>query len=349
MNVDTDTTDVTTSTSTDTDSGANGTAQADNQTHDTGTEATPSADDSASADNQGGSASGSLTDRAENNTPNPKPQTSPDFVPRKDYASLQAEFTRRSQRLKEMERSAQQFDGLTADDIRAWKAQQESATKANLPRWSPQHPERAKFDGLKERYSFARKLIDRAPPAEREARKQEMTSAFAPDELKALEDWHTHREDFSQKFAADPDGTIADIVDQRVEQRLQAREEQTAHRERATGSVNEWFDDPSNRGVVQSQRQWMQEALAENIPWAVVRREAEIRHLRSQLKSGQQTVQSAGEKERLLRSGATVTRDAGSRPVGDLYDRAKKIARDRQLPPGDPRFMDILDQLNAEE
>lgn len=349
MNVDTETGVDTTSTSTDADNLTSGTAPADNHDSGTGADATSTANETATADNQSGAATGSLIDRAENNSTTPKPNAPADHVPRREYAALQTEFQRRNTRLKELERNAQQFNGLTAEDIRAWKASQEAATKANLPRWSPQHPERAKFDSLKERYSFARKLIDRAKPEEREARKAEMTAAFAPEELKSLEDWHTHREDFTQRFAADPDGTIADIVDQRVEQRLQARDEQQQQQQRATGSVNEWFDDPSNRGVVQSQREWMQEALAENIPWAVVRREAEIRHLRSQLKSGQKSVQSAEEKERLLRSSATVTRDAGSRPVGDLYDRAKKIARERGMPPGDPRFMDILDQLTAEE
>jgi hypothetical protein len=288
-----------------------------------------------------------LTGRAENNTPNPKTSTADPWQQR--YSETKAAYTRQQLRLKELERSAQQYEGVTADDIRAWKASQEAAKATNLPRWSPQHPDRAKFDGLKERFSFAKKLIDRAKPEGREALKAELTSAFPPDELKALEEWHAHREDYTQRLAADPEGTMADMVDQRVSQALEARDAQHQQTERATGTVNQWFDDPNNRGVVQSQREWMQEALAENIPWAVVRREAEIRHLRSQLKSGQSSVRSAEEKERLLRSSATVTRDAGSRPVGDLYDRAKKIARDRGLPPGDPRFMDILDQLNAEE
>jgi hypothetical protein len=358
VNVDTDNDADTNSASTTTDSSVNGTGQPDNQSADTTDVATSTADESANADNQGGAASGSLTDRAEQHqnspnsaagsgTANPKQ----DFVPRKDYAALQGEFTRRSQRIKEMEKERAQYDGIKPEDVRAWKAAQETAQKSSLPRWSPTHPEHERFKGLRERYQFAKSLIDRAKPEDREARKAELAANFHPDELKTLEDWKAHEADFTSRLASDPEGTLSQMMDQRIAQANEQREQRAQHQQKVDTAVGGWFDDPSNRMVIQSQKEFMQGALAEGIPWAVVRREATIRHLMSERESGQRTVQSAEEKERLLRGNASVSRDANTRsqPAGDLYDRAKKIARDRGIPPGDGRFMNILDELQAQE
>lgn len=316
-------------------------------------DATSADSDSANADTQTGAANGSLTDRAEQHQQNSQAPSGRDYVPRARFTELQNEINRRTERLKEMERAAQEYQGVKADDVRAWKAAQETAKKSNLPRWSPNHPEHDRFKGLRERYQFAKSLIDRAKPEDREARKAEMASAFHPDELKSLEEWKSHEADFTSRLASDPEGTMAQMMDERIAQAMQQREQAVQHRTEVNASVDGWFDDPRNRAVIKSQKEFMQGALADNIPWAVVRREAEIRHLRSQHQSSQRVAQSAEEKERLLRNGAssTASRDMSTRgqPVGDLYDRAKKIARERGYAPGDARFMNILDELQAQE
>ena len=74
---------------------------------------------------------------------------------------------------------------------------------------------------------------------------------------------------------------------------------------------------------------------------------ARIAELEAKLGIANTTVGVASEKERLLKSSASISRDGATREVATMtiYDEARKLAEQRGIELGDRRFMRILQEV----
>lgn len=327
---------------------------ADAQTSDASSGVTPTAADSAPADAQRSADNGSLAAKVDaqstQTTAPTKPQ--PGFVPESDFRNLQRELSRRSNELRQFQERMKPYEGVDPSSIAAWRKQQEEARQAKLPRWSPKHPEHAGYSSLKTRWQQANATYQRLAaaeqdPAKRQALQQHILSDFSPEEVQEMRTAALHRQQFQERMAEDPEGTLAELVESRVQQILGQREQQFQAHQQAEQSVGQWFNDPANKAVVESQGQWMEQALQSGVKWALVQREAEIRHLRAQLGNGTAKVMAAEERTRLAKASASITRDPITAPISDPYEQAKRLAKERGIEVGGPGFMEVIEEVQT--
>lgn len=340
----------------------NTTSSVENSTGDTPVqeaEADP-AQDSQSGETDGGTSTGEEGSDAppeagaDGNRPSLTPPTPSKTKPipwQKRFQDMEPHLTRTQQELKRVQNQLRGFDGIDANAIRQWQAQQQHAQRANLPVWNPQHPENSGFKSLQTRWQFANQALTKAQgsPAFDEMRSQ-LLSQFSPSEQQQMQHWHQHQQAEVARLASDPEAQRemyrkeAQAV---VRAELQQAQQEQQQRAQAEQHVDTWFKNPSNKAVIANFGQAMAHALQQGVPWHIVQRDAENAYLRSQLGTGKQTVAAAEEQRRLAKGNASITRDPATRPMADLFEEAKKLAKERGVRPGTPQFMPILHEVEA--
>jgi hypothetical protein len=337
------------------------TPQVDAQQSDSSQQSAPSTTDSAAqpqavtTDAQNGAAD----TQTQTSTPTQaKPATPPaGHIPEADFRNLQRELSRRSNELRQYQEKLKPYDGIDPRVIQSWREEKERAAQAKLPRWNPKHPENHGFSELKARWHQATQTYQRLSaqeqdPQRKEALKNHVLADFSPEEQAEMRNWSQHTRGFQERMAADPEGTLAEMIETRFANMIEQREARARQVQQAEQSVNGWFDTPQGKAVQQSQGEWMAYALEspENgglgMPWAVVQREAEIRYLRSQMNAGQAKVQAAEERSRLAKGNASITRDPATTPVTDPYEHAKRLAKERGVEVGGPGWMEIANEAS---
>jgi hypothetical protein len=283
-------------------------------------------------------------------TPSPTPKT----YTEEDFKNIQRELSRRSNELRQHQERLKSYDGVDPQTIAAFRKQQEEARAARLPMWAAKHPEHPKFQELKTRWREANSAYQRLAhgksPEDQDALRAQVLAGFSPDEQRTMREFSQHQSTFMERLAADPDGTLQEMLDTRVNQILSQREQQFAQRQQAEQSVGEWFNDQRNGAVLNTQREWMISALEQGAPWSLVRLEAENRHLKSQLGAQTSKVLSAEERSRLAKGNAAISRDPVTAPVDDdPYEYAVKTAREKGIEVGGPRWIQHIASLNLKQ
>ena len=238
------------------------------------------------------------------------------------------------------------YQGLDPNAIRAWQEHQTRAQQQNLPAWDSRNPNNPRFQQLRASWGRFRDAYQRAPtPEAKEAIKQTIAQTFSPEEQLQIGEWEQHHQEFSARFAADPSGTIGDVVQQAVQAEL-SRYQQT---QAAESEVGQWFE--KNAEVVRSPEDqgYMRQLLENGTPFQVaaeaVQMRSQLRQLQSQIGQAQVAQKSAEAKDRLLKSEASVSRDQAVNKQIDIYAEARRIADEKKIPKGDPRFIQIVDRL----
>lgn len=260
------------------------------------------------------------------------------------YKALQGEFTRRNQ---VQARQAQEFNGINPADVRAFREQQAKAHQQQLPMWNREHPQNGQFGALKARWTQTqnnyREAMAVTPVEQQEALRQKFLGSFSDQERATLAAHAQHKEAFGERFAEDPEGAIGSIIEQRVAAIIEQREQQTQLKGRAETSVGQWFKE--NPEMVNSQGQFMQQALTQGIPWQTVRLQAEVNFLKSKLSRSHLHVQSADERTRLARSRASITRDPNVVQHGLTYEQIAAKAKLDGVEEGGPGWMEYVAQF----
>ncbi len=283
-----------------------------------------------------------------NSSTNPNPATAPPTDWQKRYSDLQSHVDKQAHSWKQrMESQGHEMAGL-----QKWKQEQEQRAKsAALKPWSKEHPEHRKFSGLLERA----KTIDsqlRAlpqtdaqgqpiPPQHRQAMQDAIMAGMRPEEQQQVQEYRQWRDDFLHNFSADPQGTLLPMVEQLAEQKVQ----QVMQRMQAASSVQQDFQDPTLKPMLEANREEFAKALQDGVPYDysvhMMKMHNELQQSRAELAKLKGVAGSAEERTRLLKSGATQTRDP--RPSGkDPYALAKAEAQKRGISPASPAFAAIL-------
>lgn len=256
-----------------------------------------------------------------------------------DLRKREAELTRQ---LQQREAQMQQFRGVDPNAVRAWQMAQRRAQQENLPVWNPQNPNNARFQQTQAKWQAYKAAMGRAQtPEQREVIKSTLGAEFAPEEVRAVQEWENHQRQFQERMAADPYGAIATVFDQRIQQAIQSH----IQRQQAEQTVGQWFQDKANADVIQRYGQQMMAALQQGNSWNMVRdyyaNQVKLDSVQSRVGDASKAETAAKEKERLLQGQAAVTRD----PKVDKRVDPMKVAKQRNIQPGTDEYWDLLHEL----
>lgn len=270
-------------------------------------------------------------------------------VLRKRYNDLRSYQTKQANELKAERDRLKQFEGIDANALSAWRQQQEQAQKQQLPVWNPKHPHNANWQRTWTKYQTFQQQLGNAPDAAtKEAIAKNWQGQFQPFEMDLIRSKEQDDQSFDERFRADPKGSILEMiseeVDKRVEDRLQRRQMET----QADQDVGSWFNDPKNAAIVQDQGSDMYARLQNGQDWNTVREMAEMRAqlsaLQGRVGEAETAKTTADERDRLVKSRASVNRDpGGSKQVDPML-----VAKERGIKPGTPPYMDLLLELKSQ-
>lgn len=260
---------------------------------------------------------------------------------KKRYADLrrrEQEITRQNQ---QYQAQLQQFQGVDPNAVRAWQQAQMRTQQEQLPVWNRQNPNNPRFQQTQAKWAAYKEAINRAQtPEQKAAIRDTLGATFTPDEVQQVQSWENHQREFQANFASDPAGTIAHIVDQRVQQAIH----QHTQRAQAEQSVGQWFSDQANQAIVQRYGQQMMAALQTN-SWEMVKNyfvnQARLDGLQTRVGEAQKAETAAKEQQRLLQGQAAVTRD----PKVEKKVDPMKVAKQRGIQPGTDEYWDLLHEL----
>lgn len=268
----------------------------------------------------------------------------------KRYDEVRTAFNRKTAEADKLRQEhnglRERFKGVDPDAIRAYREQAEKAKQRELPVWNRENPNSPRFYASVERWkAYKAAYAQAATPEDQAVLKRTLGSAFSQQEQEALASWEQHQAQFTEQLAADPEGTIASIVDQRVQNALADYRMQAD----ATTSVTGWFDDPKNQPLIKAYGKEMHSRLRDGVPWAYVQEwattKSQLDALQTRIAPAEAASASARAKNALLKEGAAITRDGVAKPVKDIAAEAQRIGNERGWPLGDARYLDLIDDL----
>jgi hypothetical protein len=169
---------------------------------------------------------------------------------------------------------------------------------------------------------------------------------FSPQDQQVMREHAQHRQRFTERLAEDPEGTLAEMVESRVQNMLQQRDQRAQQQHSAEQNVGTWFQDQANSPVVETQREFMVQSLESGGSHGrIVRLEAENRHLRAQVGTSTARVLSAEERSRLAKGNAAITRDPVTAPISDPFELAMRMAKEKGIPVGGNGWNDLVHSL----
>jgi hypothetical protein len=261
------------------------------------------------------------------------------------YSELRKREAALTQQFQAAQQQLNQFQGIDPNALRQWQQAQQRAQQEQLPVWNRQNPNNPRFQQTQAKWSAYKDAMGRAnSPEQKEAIRQTLGAEFSQEEVQQVQQWENHQREFQANFAADPWGTIAGIVDQRVQAAVQHQNQ----RVQAEQTVGQWFADKGNQEVIQRYGQQMMAAIQQGNSWNMVRdfyvNQAKLDGLQSRVGEASKAVTAAKEKDRLLQGAAAVTRDPNVKSKVDPM----KIAQKRGIQPGTPEYWDLLRELEQD-
>lgn len=232
---------------------------------------------------------------------------------REQWEATQREFEQYKARLAETQRAfhersqlLKQYEGIDPNVVNAWREQQQMAQQRSLPLWSPQHPEHAKFQEARQRYTLVQKQLKALPPDVDPAIKQQIVQAtLSEQDIKVIEDFRSHQEELQHRLATDPMGAIEEHVNRLLEQRLAEREQKFA----AKNTVDNIFSQHGE--TLERHREDVVRFLTaqgqDRVMMATeyVQMKEQLAKLQQQLQPAQAQAVQAKEQQRLLQQSAT--------------------------------------------
>lgn len=329
-------------------------APADTQPPDTQPTATPEASNAATPAQPDAEPAPSQPDpRSQNPSPTGQP-AAPSVDWQSRYRELQSYADRRSTGYMSQIQELQQK--LTA--LEQARAQQEK--QAQIKRWSPEHPEHAKFKGLlSSAKTIHRQLqdLDRStPPAgvapEQHAAnvafaKERIIAGLSADEQAALGEYQQDMQEWQTNLFTEPEKAIGPIARRMAEQVF-------AEMQAKIQGQRQWEEDssqPHMKPILENPRYAgeLQDKLQRGVPYKdameSIKLRAAVDLMAAKLSGADRQATHAQEQVRLAqgRAARTTTADPAPSPV-DPYKAAMKEATAKGIVPGTPAFNRLLDK-----
>lgn len=243
----------------------------------------------------------------------------------------------------------QQYQGVDPAAVAQWRQAQEAAKQQNLPVWNAKNPANASFQQDLARWKGYKEAYQRADtPEKKQILAETLGASFTPEAQSRLREWEQHQASFSERFAMDPNGTIAEIVQEQVQQQLSQHDITV----QANTQVTQWFQDPANKPIIETYAPQMRQALADGVPWPYVRQMAVFKAQleRSQSREGEvdKTVAQARAQQAALRQKTAITRDGKTSPTKDVAAEVRRIAKEKGWRPDDPRLFELTHRLSTQ-
>lgn len=292
--------------------------------------------------------------------PNPKSKPNPTQIQQPQQGQQPVDF--RKQLLDEKARwgheRAQMRQQLEAFQQQAqqWeserKRQEAEANRLKLKSWNPQHPESsrtrerlARVDAFMAAMSAATPE-QQADPAYRTALARKMS--VTAEDAKLHDEWTQNRDHTVAEFSADPEGYITGVARQIAAPMIQQALQQFQTHMQAVQEVQR---DLGDMAAIKPYAPMLAQALQNGVPYEyalkMVAQQRELEQLKAGAGSAQRMQQSADERVRLQKQGASMTRDPRGAGMPDLYELAKKEADKDGISYDSPKFMKILSRLEA--
>jgi hypothetical protein len=278
--------------------------------------------------------------------PRQQPQQPVDWQAR--YREVQSyndrRFTKMKQDMDQRERE------LT--ELRQFRQQSEQqAQQANIRPWSPRHPLHGKFQQVLSKAQMVnqalRQIDPNLPPEAQDAAKRAIVAQMTPEEQGVMQQYQQESQQFQRDFFADPQGAIAPLVEPLIAQAIQ----QYVSGKQAERDVESHFTDPRMKPVLDQYGDEIAQRLesgskyddAMELAW----QKAENARMAAELDGLRKRAGMGAAQQQLVRQQNAVTSDPRVSDKPDVYRMAVKEAAKQGIPTDHPRFMKILDQINA--
>ncbi len=254
--------------------------------------------------------------------------------------------SKHNQSSNQLHQYRQQYDGVDAKTVKEWRSAQQLAEQRNLPAWDRRNPAHQGFQQTLSQFKTYQSAMAKADTPEKKALLQEtMGSMFTQDQAQQIKAWDDHRGQFTEQFAMDPRGTIADII--RSEMRAEIENERAEVQ--ANDEVNGWMTADENQPVVQKYGQQMLDALKQGNQWPFVRQmaldRARLEGLQSRVGTADKTTAHARAQSDLRKKETVVTKDGRIKPQRDIAAEALRIGKEKGWSSNDGRYIDLLEKL----
>ncbi len=251
------------------------------------------------------------------------------------------------QAMAEMKQLREQLGGIDLNHVRSFKEHQE---KAANPIWHPQNPEHARFQEVKALHDFHVRQLQRAQTDEQKAFVNAQYDAdLTAEDQQMIQKFLDHGRRENARMQMDPVGYMQERLDKLMDEKIQKFQQTT---------VGSYRDQVRERTALQSTLQKYPELNRPEILSRAMEmvnegrdmhdalRDIRMELLEKRLSGSDIAKKSIEERERLLSSNASISRDPAVNTNIDVFAEAKKVAQARGIKnPWDSRFMGIVDEL----
>lgn len=279
-------------------------------------------------------------------TPTSEPEVKPEHNWEQRYKSLQGEFTKDRQQLKQLQQQL--------EEMQRAKYQQEQEEQSSLKPFMASHPRHQEFRQAKQAYraslEAARYIRD---DNDRKAFLTESISSLPQDMQQALVDERMYRENFMERLSSDPMEALGEFFDQRVENQWNQRLQQQEANARIQNFWGKVWEDKENVALAQSHPEgpeaFVAEALREapNNP-ALYFKLKKLERSQSVVKESEQKAAHARAQQKARQGDAVVDRDANTASITDISAEVDRRAKQRGIPAHHPDIIDIVAEVEAE-
>jgi len=265
---------------------------------------------------------------------------------------LRSGYTRKT---TEHDNFRKQYDGVDAEAVRKFKAEQERAVQANLPVFNPKHPEHAVFKDTLVRYKqYKQAVSNAATPEAKEAIKEALGGTFSAKEADQIRSWEVQQQQYNELAAMDPRAAHAQLIreeaqaifDERMDQMWKQQEEH-----QIANDVRSWMEAPANVPLVAKYRDRMLNCLAKGYGWEAVKellpfweREGGLQSRVTDVERKSATVRA---QQDAIKAKASITRDPATTQVDpqSAYKKGLEYAKKHGLPWDHPRVLTYVDKV----
>ncbi len=260
---------------------------------------------------------------------------------------LLSEKRQMEERLKALEQQYEPYAKVPKDELTKFL---EDRSKVNLPAWNPQHQDHEAFRNAFTKYELFNELYDSESDPEVKTRLLQRFHQAVPQQMRqqiAAFQEHGRRERMRQEM--DPEGYLQSKLDKMVDEKIAKFRDTTVgnyqENQQATQQVHDLLQKHPDIAASPEEMKKVYELFSKgtSMPMAFLMvRNASLEQRVSGVDLARKSVE---EKERLLTSKASISRDPAVSTKVDLHAETVKIMRQRNIPAGDKRYLDIQDEV----
>ncbi len=339
----------TTTEATSTDTDVTGTSQEGSQDATSSAGGTSTAETSAQAATSSDPGQASLTTDTETKTTE-TPVTTKEKAPSTTQALPAENWQEKQQmaeRLKALEQQYEPYAKVPQDELKQFL---DTRSKANLPAWNPQHQDHEAFRNALTKYELFNELYDSEPDPEVKTRLMQRFHSAVPQQMRqqiAAFQEHGRRE--RMRMEMDPEGYLNQRLDKMVDQKIAKFRDTTVGSYQENLQAKQEVTDLLSRhpDIAKSPEEMRKvyDLFSKGIPMPMAFLQVRNAQLEQQVTGIDLARKSVEEKERLLTSRASISRDPAVSTKVDLHQETVKIMRQRNIPAGDSRYLSIQDEV----